>query len=121
MMAYLNEPTIAQGEIELFAVSNDHFDGMEFDAVEVQNGAYVLAHSESGHHHVLDCEVAEVSRVKNDSQGMNVLRLIVTDPEATIVNLNPNGHKNLPIPPRLYEARISREMGMDDVVRDSRD
>lgn len=120
-MAYLNEPTVAQGEIELFAVSDNHFDGMEFDAVEVKNGAYVLAHSESGHHHVLDRKVAEVSRVKSDSQGMTVLSMIVTDPDATIINLNPNGHKNLPIKPGLYEARISREMGMDDVVRDSRD
>lgn len=120
-MAYLNEPSVAQGEIELFAVSDDHFDGVEFEPVDEQNGAYVLAHSESGHHHVIDRNLAQVARVKNDSQGMNVLRLIVTDPEATIVNLNPNGHKNLPISPRLYEARISREMGMDDVVRDSRD
>lgn len=120
-MAYLDQNTTAQGEIEFLPVSADHFDGAEFDDAEIIGGNYVMAHSESGHHHVLDREVAQVARVKNDSAGMTVLRVIVSSPDAMVVNLNPNGHKNLPLAPGVYEARISREMGMDDVVRDSRD
>jgi hypothetical protein len=119
-MAYLPTPPLAQGEIEFFAVTPDHFDGAEMQPFAATEGRYVLAHSESGHHHVLDREAAEVHAVK-DSAGMTVLRLLVTNPRAQVVNLNPHGHRNLDLPPGLYEARISREVGMDDVVRASRD
>lgn len=121
-MAYLNQPPVAQGEVEFFAVSSDHFDGAVVTPMEEHDGgaSYIIAHSESGHHHVIDREKAEVGTVA-DSAGMTVLRVLVTSPETEVVNLNPNGHKNLPLAPGLYEARISREMGMDDVIRDSRD
>ncbi|MGL6209704.1 MAG: hypothetical protein ACRC14_07745 [Paracoccaceae bacterium] len=118
-MAYLDEKPVAQGEIEFFAVTADHFDRFDLEAMVPVNGHFIVAHSESGHHHVLEREAVEVSRVK-DSAGMEILRVLVTTPTA-VINLNPHGHKNLPLEPRLYEARISREMGMDDVVRSSRD
>lgn len=118
-MAYLNIRPVAQGEIEFWAVSEDHFDGAEVTAMEPKGPHFIIAHSEQGHHHVLDREVAEVSTVKN-SIGMEMLRVIVKAP-TEVKNLNPHGHKNLPLTPGIYEARISREMGLDDVIRSSRD
>lgn len=120
-MAYLNERPISQGEIEFFAVTDDHFDGCEFDQTPDDGTAYILAHSESGHHHVIEMERAQVATVRSDSAGMAILRVLVEQPGTEIVNRNPNGHANLPIQPRLYEARISREVGMDDAIRASRD
>jgi hypothetical protein len=119
-MAYLNVRPISQGEIEFFAVTPDHFDGMATEPLAISGGVYIVAHSESGNDHVIDREKAEVSTVR-DSAGMTVLRVLVTTPDTEVVNLNPHGHENLPLPPGIYEARISREMGMDDVIRDSRD
>lgn len=119
-MAYLDQKPIAQGEIEFFAVTPDHFDGATVEAAKPERGVYILAHSESGHHHVIEAERAEVSTVR-DSAGMTVLRLIVTDPDAVVINQNPTGHKPLALPPGVYEARISRELGLDDIVRQSRD
>lgn len=120
-MAYLNERPIAQGEIEFFAVTDDHFDGATFDETPHEDGFYIVAHSESGHHHVLKMDRATVATVRQDKAGMTILRVLVEKPDTEIINKNPTGHKNLPIAPRLYEARISREMGMDDVIRSSRD
>lgn len=120
-MAYLNERPIAQGEIEFFAVTDDHFDGATFDETPHEDGFYIVAHSESGHHHVLEMDRATVATVRQDNAGMTILRVLVEKPATEIVNKNPAGHKSLPIAPRLYEARISREMGMDDVIRSSRD
>lgn len=123
-MAYIHQETslrIAQGEIEFFPVTADHFDKAELAPMDGDATHYILSHSESGHHHVLDRKVAEVHRVANDPLGMTVLRMLVTDPTARVVNLKPHGHRELPLRPGLYEARISREMTMDDLVRDSRD
>lgn len=120
-MAYLNERPIAQGEVTFFAVTDDHFDGAAFDETPHEGGFYIVAHSESGHHHVLEMDRATVSTVRQDSAGMTILRVMVEKPGTEIVNRNPNGHANLPIQPRLYEARISREVGMDDAIRASRD
>jgi len=120
-MAYLNEKPIAQGEIEFFAVTDDHFDGADFEETPHENGLYIVAHSESGHHHVLEMDRATVSTVRQSSAGMTILRVLVEKPDTNVINKNPAGHKHLPIAPRLYEARISREMGMDDMIRSSRD
>lgn len=119
-MAYLNNPPLAQGEVEFFAVTSSHFDGTEMAPLTPTGAVYVVAHSESGHHHVIDRAKAEVSTVK-DTAGMQVLRVLVTDPTTEVVNLNPHGHTNLRLPVGLYEARISREMGMNDVIRSSID
>lgn len=119
-MSYLNEQPIAQGEITFFPVSEEHFDGVQFAPAQIRAGSYVVAHSESGNDHILDMTKAEVSVVL-DGSGMSVLRVLVTSPDAEIVNLSPSGHARLPIPPRLYEARINRELGMDDVIRSAMD
>lgn len=118
-MSYLNQKPVAQGEIEFWAVSADHFDGADLTEVKPVGPHFIIAHSEQGNHHVLEREVAEVSTVKN-SIGMEMLRVIVKAP-TEVKNLSPHGHKNLPLAPGLYEARISREMGLDDVIRSSRD
>jgi hypothetical protein len=120
-MAYLDEKPIAQGEIEFFAVTPDHFDGADVTPMVVKDGMYVLAHSESGNDHVMLAERGSVGVVKTDTAAMTILRVMVEHPDTEVVNLSPTGHQNLALAPRLYEARISREMGMDDVIRRSID
>ena len=40
---------------------------------------------------------------------------------ATVINRDAHGHKDLHLPPGLWEARINREMGLDDVIRRTED
>lgn len=119
-MSYVNAKPIAQGEITFFAVTPDHFTD-EGKPAPVKNGAYVVAHSESGNDHVIDCARATVT-VISDSAGMTILRAIVTDPDGAVVrNLSATGHADLLLAPGIYEARISRELGLDDMIRNSAD
>lgn len=121
-MAYLKDRPIAQGEITFFRVSPDHFDGMQTVPVEADGSAWIVAHSESGNHHVIEMSRAEVVEVQQDSPGMTVLRAIVTDPDgATVINKDAHGHADLHLPPGIWEARINREMSLDDVIRQTAD
>lgn len=119
-MAYLNQRPVSQGEITFFPVSDDHFDGAETNPMAPRGNHFVVAHSESGNDHVLERDAVVVSSVRTDVPGMAILRVLVKEP-TSVINLSPHGHKNLPITPGLYEARISREMGLDDVIRQSSD
>lgn len=119
-MAYLNERPVAQGEITFLPVTDDHFDRAELTPMAPRGAHYVVAHSESGNDHVLERGSVDVCTVKTDIPGMAILRVLVKEPTSAI-NLSPHGHKNLPLAPGLYEARISREMGLDDVIRQTAD
>ena len=121
-MAYLNERPIAQGEITFFPVTPDHFDGAQTKPVEAHGAAWIVAHSESGNHHVIEMDRAEVVEVQQDSPGMTVLRAIVTHPGgATVINKDARGHADLHLPAGIWEARINREMSLDDVIRQTAD
>ena len=118
-MAFLNARPVAQGELDFWAVTHDHFADQDTSPMEDVNGDFILAHSESGHHHVIDRASSEVFTVPN-STGMEMLRLIVKTP-TEVRNLGGNGHANVHLEPGDYIAIKRREMGMDDVVRSSRD
>ena len=121
-MAYLDQKPFAQGEITFFPVTPDHFDGAAFTPAEANETAYIVAHSESGHHHVIERSRADVAVVRHDSAGLTILRAIVADPEgATVRNLGSPGHADLHLPPGLYEARVNRELGLDDMIRRAAD
>lgn len=122
-MAYLNIRPLSQGEVTFFPVTPDHFDGAAFKATEQEvGGAYIVAHSEKGHHHVIERDRAEVVTVVQSAAGMTILRTLVADPDgATVINRGAHGHAPLHLPPDLYEARINREVGMDDLIRRAAD
>lgn len=121
-MAYLDQQPLSQGEITFLPVTPDHFEGAALGPAETDGQAWIVAHSESGHHHVIDRARADVAQVQHDSAGLTILRAIVTDPEgAVVVNKGSHGHADLHLPPGLYEARINRELGLDDVVRRAAD
>ena len=93
------------------------FDGAQTKPVEAHGAAWIVAHSESGNHHVIEMDRAEVVEVQQDSPGMTVLRAIVTHPGgATVINKDACGHADLHLPAGIWEARINREMSLDDVI-----
>lgn len=122
-MAYLNQKPIAQGEITFFPVTPDHFDRATFSPVEMDGNAFIVAHSEKGNHHVIEkTGGVDVMEVQHNVEGLTILRAIVANPDgAMIVNKDPSGHDTLHLPPALYEARINRELGLDDMIRRTED
>ena len=118
-MAYLNDRPVAQGELDFWAVTPDHFAGMETAPIECIGGHFILAHSESGHHHVIDRADADAFTVPN-SAGMEMLRLIVREP-TNVKNLGGNGHADIDLTPGDYVVIKRRELGLDDVIRTSAD
>lgn len=103
----------AQGEITIIA----HFDDngnpiMELPScsskpVERNAKGWIISHSESGHHHLLDGGNV-IERTDNVPSGMQVLYALLDRPAALIQDAAvPHGSYELPA--GLYEMRISRE------------
>ena len=112
----------AQGEITIVKIDTAPADFYQMQKVERTGLGWIVSHSESGNHHVLEMSRADVVEVKQSSAGMTVLRAIVTDPDgATVINKDAHGHADLHLPPGIWEARINREMGLDDVIRQTAD
>lgn len=96
-----------QGEAKVFKIDALP-DGMKTRAPEYDsNGAAIISHSESGHHHVVaGADVME--RVDNVPEGMRILYAIVKNPTALRQNAA-SPHGEIPLDAGLYEFRISRE------------
>ena len=68
---------------------------------------FVIAHSESGHHHVLTGgDVME--RTEGVPSGMQIFYAILDAPESLIQDA-PGAHESVELPPGVIEFRISRE------------
>jgi len=67
----------AQGEIRMFRIDEipDRAKPME-----MENGAYIIGHSETGHHHVLEAERVKVFADPEAPQGMTILYAILESP-----------------------------------------
>lgn len=76
--------------------------------VKAENGRYIISHSESGHHHVLDAERVEVLVRADVPAGMAILYAIVREPTA-LTQTAANPHGQIDLAAGIYELRISRE------------
>ncbi len=120
-MSYITARPVAQGEADFWKVDADHFADQTFEPVAAENGHLIVAHSESGHHHVIDRDKAELYAAPvKDSDGFRLLKLIVKEP-TEVRNLAPSGHEDLKLDAGIYEVRIARELGLDDVIRRAAD
>jgi len=100
--------TFAQGEI--FARKIDALpDGLEPFTERGKNGDWIISHSESGHHHLLDADgVTVMERTKDVSEGMRILYAIVDKP-AQLRQDAGNAHESHNLANGIYEFRIARE------------
>ena len=99
--------TFAQGEI--FGRKIDNLpDGLEaFN--DTQKGAFIISHSESGHHHLLGDEGVTVLEKKTDvPTGMRILYAIVKQPTRLFQDAA-KPHDAHDLDAGLYEFRIVRE------------
>ena len=96
-----------QGEAKVFRIDalpkNMQTRAPEF----TKNGAAIISHSESGHHHcIAGAEVME--RIDNVPTGMAILYAIVKNPTALKQDAA-SPHGEIMLEPGLYEFRVSRE------------
>ena len=75
-----------------------------------ENGKWIIGHSESGHHHVLDRPDVQVMRDPNPPAGMQILYAVLDNPTALIQERNNDAHEGLDLGDSgVIEFRISRE------------
>lgn len=72
------------------------------------HGRPIIAHSESGHHHVLDCAGVDVLEAPNPPAGMRILYALLDAPAALIQDVGAP-HAPHALEPGAYEFRIARE------------
>ncbi len=81
-----------------------------FMVMKPEQGRFIVGHSETGHHHVLDhLEGATVLVMDKPPEGMKILRAILENP-TTLVHLRDHDtHEPIQLEPGEYEFRIARE------------
>lgn len=96
----------AQGEITIIRIDALP-DGVATKPAEKHGDAWIISHSESGHHHVLTGgDVME--RTEGVRPGMAVLYAILENPERLIQDAAVP-HEGYDLPAGIYEFRIARE------------
>lgn len=75
-----------------------------------EQGRFIIGHSETGHHHVMERTGVDVVEMPIPSAGIRVLRMIVADPRKELVHERSyDTHESLGFAPGAYEIRIGRE------------
>lgn len=102
----------AQGEITIRRVGNlpkDRKLPSGFTAMKPENGKFIIGHSETGHHHIIDAIGAVVGVMDRPPEGMRVLYAILENP-LSLEHLRPyDTHGAQMNDPGVYEFRIARE------------
>lgn len=98
----------AQGDLLIRRVQSLP-DGIQ--AVEAVDGTYIVAHSETGHNHVID-QHKSVSLYSNGDPMISYLRVVEATDEVEIVLRHMRDfdtHEPIVVQPGLYEIRRQRE------------
>lgn len=96
----------AQGEALFLRV-----DGIpeNVEPIEAENGKFIVAHSETGHHHVMNADTVELVRSKDAPDGMDVLYAIVKEP-TMLEHLRPyDTHEPILFNEGTYRINLQRE------------
>lgn len=118
--------TAAQGEITIRRVGDvpaTRANLSGFTPMKPEHGKFIIGHSETGHHHVLDrLDGADVAVMDAPPAGMKVLRAILENP-TTLVHLRDHDtHEPIKLEPGEYEFRIAREFDhYAELARQSQD
>lgn len=101
----------AQGEIYVRRVGKPPKSFLAGGApLKEEKGRFIIGHSETGHHHVMERTGVEVVEMPSPSAGIRVLRMIVSDPHKELVHERGyDTHEALGFSEGAYEIRIGRE------------
>lgn len=116
----------AQGELRVYAIQALP-DGIGTTRPRRNaNGAFILAHSEKGHHHVLGGNVdviehTEVQTIGQQSLAMRTLYAIVHEP-TSLRQTAANAHVDIALDPGIYAIRADVEFDpFADQIREVQD
>lgn len=102
------ETLAAQGEIRAYRIDAIPAQARPL-AKDGEHGHHVIGHSETGHHHILMAERAEVYEVDNAPEGMRVLYALLESP-GELRHMRPHDtHESLAFGPGTYMFRADRE------------
>lgn len=102
----------AQGEITIRRLGDlpkDRALPKGFTAMKPERGQFIIGHSETGHHHVIDASGAMVGVMERPPEGMRVLYAILENPLSLEHLRGHDTHEALTNEPGVYEIRIARE------------
>lgn len=106
------ESTAAQGEIYIVRIG-DHAPKNFLKggaALKAEGNRYIIGHSETGHHHVLERAGVTVMEMPSPSTGIRLLRAIIENPDKALVHERGyDTHEAIGLPPGAYEFRTGRE------------
>lgn len=98
----------AQGEIYARSIATLP-DGLTPFTERDAAGRFIVSHSETGHHHLLDAEGVDVmERTTDVPEGVRILYAIVKEPTRLWQDAA-TPHDAHDVPPGIYEMRIARE------------
>lgn len=117
---WANEPPPAQGELRIRRLS-DAAPPVAWPLMTTTGDHYIVGHSETGHHHVLDRSKADVFEAPS-SIGMAVLRVIVREPTVLLHQRADRPHRPIALPPGVYEITHDQEWDyLTQMARQSQD
>lgn len=97
---------VAQGDVMLIPVAE--MPGKGFEPTKTENGAYIVTHSETGHHHV----VMDRPTVRMFQDTMDLFRswLVIEGEPAELTHLRTTDtHEAISLAPGVWEVRRQRE------------
>jgi hypothetical protein len=105
------DKTAAQGEIYIRRLGKPPKNFLARGTpLKAENGRYIIGHSETGHHHVMERGGVEVVEMPSPEAGIRLLRMIVADPQKELVHERSyDTHETLGFGEGAYEIRIGRE------------
>lgn len=99
----------AQGEITIIRLGDVPKKNLAGTAMKAEHGKFIIGHSETGHHHVIDAKGASVSVLERAPEGMRILRAILENPAVLEHHRDHDTHEPIELPAGEYEFRIGRE------------
>lgn len=100
----------AQGEITIIRIGNvPQSKKLAGAAMKAEGGRFIVGHSETGHHHVIDAAGASVSVLERAPEGMRILRAILEKTSSLDHLRDHDTHESIKLEPGLYEFRVGRE------------
>lgn len=103
--------TAAQGEITIRRLGDGSKSRnlKDYTPLKKEAGKFIIGHSETGHHHVIDAEGATVLVLDKPPEGMRILRAILENPTVLEHQRPYDTHEPILLEPGEYEIRIARE------------
>ena len=105
-------PPIRQGEVYFYKLL-DSDDGHVGDAhSDIEGNAFIVGHSETGHHHVMERDTVEVYAkpgTEQSAEGMDILYAIVKEPTEVRHLRSFDTHKSVTIPKGIWQSRAQRQ------------